>query len=153
MIATTSGSPATTAAGRLFELATQLYLATLPGRRRAGDLKDMEHLALAVLAERSTMIVGEIQRQLGVLPAQMSRLIRSLESRERPLITCCINPRDKRKIDVAITGAGRKALEDYQAGRVHRISLWLRHLGEDERVQLARALEKMAASLDDEPRV
>jgi CRISPR system Cascade subunit CasE len=48
------------------------------------------------------MIVGDIQRLLGVLPAQMSRIIRSLENRDRPLIACHINPRDKRKVDVVM---------------------------------------------------
>jgi hypothetical protein len=42
------------------------------------------------------------------LPAQMSRIIRSLEARERPMIVCRINPQDKRKIDVCLTAAGEK---------------------------------------------
>src|SRR6266852_2904112 len=84
----------------LFEVVTQICLSSLRGRRRSGDLKEVEFLTLSILHAQGTMIVGDIQRLLGVLPAQMSRVIRSLENRERPLILCRINSRDKRKIDV-----------------------------------------------------
>src|SRR5207249_2898522 len=105
----------------LFDVITQLCLASVRGRRRAGDLKEVEFLTLSILQDHGTMIVGEIQRQLGVLPAQMSRIIRSLEARERPLISCRINPRDKRKVDVCMTAAGEKALMEYQVARISRI--------------------------------
>ena len=52
-------------------------------RRRLGDLKEVEFLTLAILQANGTMIVGDIQRILGVLPAQMSRIIRSMEQRPR----------------------------------------------------------------------
>src|SRR5438552_14161854 len=87
-------------AHELFQVVTQICLSTLRGRRRTGDLKEVEFLTLSLLQAHGIMIVGDIQRVLGVLPAQMSRVIRSLENRERPLIQCSINARDKRKIDV-----------------------------------------------------
>jgi len=94
------------------------------------------------------MIVGDIQRQLGILPAQMSRVIRSLETRDRPLINCRINPNDKRKIDVGMTPAGEKALDDYRAIRVGRIGELLRHLSEEDQEDLTRMLEKLRNLLD-----
>ncbi len=140
-------------ARRLFDLTTQVSLATAPGKRRPGDLKELEHLTLAALSERGTMIVGDIQRILGVLPAQMSRLIRSLENRERPLITCRINVRDKRKIDVTITPLGQKALADHQTNRVHRLATLLRDLREDDREDLQRSLDRVAGAVDSRPRL
>src|SRR5438045_4859216 len=116
----------------LFEVVTQLGLTTLRGRRRASDLKEVEFLALAILHGRGTMIVGDIQRLLGVLPAQMSRIIRSLETRPQPLIACRINPRDKRKIDVQLTDAGEKALLEFQSVGVQRIADQLHDLSDDE---------------------
>jgi len=108
----------------------------------------VEFLTLALLQDRGTMIVGEIQRLLGVLPAQMSRIIRSLEDRPDPLISCRINPSDKRKIDVELTEAGAKALVDYQAVRVHRIAELLRDLSDDDQEELVRMLEKMRGVLE-----
>jgi DNA-binding MarR family transcriptional regulator len=131
----------------LFEVVTQIGLSTLRGRRRVADLKEVEFLTLSVLHTREMMIVGDIQRVLGVLPAQMSRIIRSLEDRDRPLITCRINPRDKRKIDVCLTPAGEKALMDYRDASVSRIVEHLRQLNEDDQEDLNRSLEKLTALL------
>src|SRR5919204_2197260 len=125
----------------LFEVVSQLGLTALRGRRRSGDLKEVEFLTLAILQEHGTMIVGDIQRLLGVLPAQMSRIIRALEGRDRPYIACRINPRDKRKIDVCMTEAGERALQDYQATRVDRIVGILRDLPEDEQDEFHRIVD------------
>ena len=94
------------------------------------------------------MIVGNIQRLLGVLPAQMSRIIRALEGREPPLISCRINSRDKRKIDVCLTPAGEKTLWQYQEARVSRLVQRLRSLPEEEQEDLTRLVHKLNALLD-----
>src|SRR5262245_48801244 len=101
-------------AHHLFDVVTRFCLAVPRGRRRTGDLKEIEFLTLSLLNKREKLIVGDIQRQLGVLPAQMSRIIRALETRDRPLIACQINTQDKRKIDVALTPAGLAAFQEYQ---------------------------------------
>jgi DNA-binding MarR family transcriptional regulator len=104
----------------------------------------MDFLALTLLDERGTMIVGDIQRLLGVLPAQMSRIIRRLEAdRQNPLIACRINPHDKRKIDVSLTDAGVKALAEYESMRVERIAEMLNELGEREQESLQQLLGKV----------
>jgi DNA-binding MarR family transcriptional regulator len=125
-----------------------LCLATPRGRRRVDDLKEVEFLTLAILNDRSSMIVGDIQRLLGVLPAQMSRIIRALESRPEALVACRINSQDKRKIDVALTQAGSKALTDYQAIRVHRIVELLHDLPEDDQDELVGLLDKLRGFLE-----
>jgi DNA-binding MarR family transcriptional regulator len=135
-------------AHELFQVVTQICLSTLRGRRRSGDLKEVEFLTLSLLQAHGTMIVGDIQRVLGVLPAQMSRVIRSLENRERPLIECSINPRDKRKIDVELTTNGEKALLDYQGKRVGRIVEQLSSLSEDDQDEMMHALHKLHGLLD-----
>jgi len=135
-------------AHELFQVVTQICLSTLRGRRRAGDLKEVEFLTLSMLQDHGPMIVGDIQRVLSVLPAQMSRVIRALENRERPLIQCSINPRDKRKIDVELTTHGEKALLDYQSKRVGRIVERLNRLPDEDQEDLIRALNKLHDLLD-----
>jgi DNA-binding MarR family transcriptional regulator len=135
----------------LFEVVTQICLSALRGRRRAGDLKEVEFLTLSILHTHGTMIVGDIQRLLGILPAQMSRVIRALENRERPLILCRINPQDKRKIDVCLTPAGEKTLQDYRGVRVGRIVGLLRNLPDEEQEDLVRLLDKLHHLLDRGP--
>jgi DNA-binding MarR family transcriptional regulator len=127
----------------LFDVFTQFCLAVPRGRRRLGDLKEVEFLTLSLLRQHETMIVGDIQRMLGVLPAQMSRIIRSLETRDQPFIACRINPYDKRKIDVALTPAGQHAFHEYQTARVSAISQLLTKMSDDELDDLQRLLGKL----------
>jgi DNA-binding MarR family transcriptional regulator len=135
----------------LFEVVTHICLSTLRGRRRSGDLKEVEFLTLSLLHSHGTMIVGDIQRLLGILPAQMSRIIRSLEHRNPPYIECRINPRDKRKIDVALTPDGDKALLDYQETRIGRLVERLQHLGDDDHEDIVRVLHKLQDLLERSP--
>jgi DNA-binding MarR family transcriptional regulator len=148
MVASGAGVRLQETAKDLFEVVTQLGLTTLRGRRRSGDLKEVEFLTLAILHEHGTMIVGDIQRLLGVLPAQMSRIIRALENRDRPLITCQINPRDKRKVDVGLTPWGEKALLEYESLRTDRLIELLRDLPEEEQEDLNRLIDKLHGLLE-----
>jgi len=135
----------------LFEVVTQVSLSAYRGRRRGVDLKEVEYLTLITLQAHGTMIVGNIQRLLGVLPAQMSRIIRALENRNHPLITCSINTRDKRKIDVSLTPFGEQALFDYQSSRVRQIANCLQELSEEDQDDLSRLLHKLQALLEQTP--
>ncbi len=147
-MATGTGQRVEEIAHDLFGVVTQICLSTLRGRRRSADLKEVEFLTLSILQGRRTMIVGDIQRILGVLPAQMSRIIRSLENHDRPLINCRINARDKRKVDVCLTGFGEKALVEYQGARIGGIVELLRHLPEEDQDDLVRLLDKLNGLLD-----
>jgi DNA-binding MarR family transcriptional regulator len=143
MVATGTEMRVQELAQNLFDLITQFCLVVPRNRRRSGDLKEVEFLALSLLHHHETLIVGDIQRQLGVLPAQMSRIIRSLEMRERPLIACRINPQDKRKIDVALTPEGITAFQDYQSARIGSLSNLFGKLSEEDLDDLQRLLVKL----------
>lgn len=133
----------------LLDVFFQLGLLASRERRRSGDLKELELLTLAILQRKQTMTVGEIQRVLGILPAQMSRIIRSLESRSRPLIGCRINTSDKRKIDVTLTAAGQRLYQDLRAARSGQLTEVLDRLPEEEREDLLRQLDKLRQLLED----
>jgi len=135
-------------AHEVFEVVTQICLSTMRGRRRNGGLKEVEFLTLCLLQAHGTMIVGDIQRLLGVLPAQMSRVIRALENRDRPLIECRINLRDKRKIDVCLTGHGEKVLLEYQDSRVGRIIQRLHDISEADQEEISKGVHKLRGLLD-----
>jgi DNA-binding MarR family transcriptional regulator len=145
MVAAGTGMRVRELAQGVFDLITQFCLVLPRSRRRAGDLKEVEFLTLSLLHQHETLIVGDIQRQLGVLPAQMSRIIRSLEARERPLIACRINPHDKRKIDVALTPEGAAAFLEYQAARVGSIAALFARLPEEDLDDLQRLLVRLHA--------
>src|SRR5262245_35692059 len=148
MIATSTGVRPEELAQTLFGIFTRFAMSRPRGRTRKGSLKEAEFLTLAILQQHETRIVGDIQRRLGVLPAQMSRIIRSLENRQQPLITCRINPQDKRKIDVFMTPAGEKALADYQTQQIQSLSDFLQRLPDDDQDDLARLLDKLHGRFD-----
>src|SRR5437660_3262931 len=132
MVASRTGASLEGLAQGVFDVVTHFCLTVPRGRRRTGDLKEVEFLTLSILRQHGSLIVGDIQRLLGVLPAQMSRIIRSLEAREQPLISCRINPQDKRKIDVVLTPAGEHAFLEYQTARISAISQLLTKMSEED---------------------
>ncbi len=112
------------------------------------DLGESEFLALDLLTKTESLNVGELQRGVGVLPAQMSRIIRSLEGKgDRPLVTCALNPDDKRKIDVSITETGRKAHQAYQKEKLASAMGVLAGLDERDRSEFMRILRLIRANV------
>ena len=106
------------------------------------ELTETEFLALDILAKSpQPLSVGEIQKHIGVLPAQMSRVIRCLEKRmEEPLVQCKINPLDKRKVDVELTEAGRRSHQEYRNVKLACIQQMLTSLCEADQQELMRIL-------------
>ncbi len=114
-------------------------------RTRAGptpdEVSEAEFLALDALIKRGApMTVGELQKALGVLPAQMSRLIRALEEADGPLVECAINRQDKRRIDVTPTAAGIQAHLSFRQARTRMTVEILARLSPEDREHFMRIL-------------
>jgi DNA-binding MarR family transcriptional regulator len=148
MVANGSESKLEDLAHHLFDVVTRFCLSVPRSRRKGTDLKDIEFLTLSLLNQYEPLIVGDIQRHLGVLPAQMSRIIRALETREHPLIACRINAQDKRKIDVVLTPAGKSAFQEHQGSRVRVLAGILNRLPDGDREELNLLLNKMNTLFD-----
>lgn len=134
----------------IFSLSKDFWVAQGRARgRHQTEITETEFLTLDLLIRsEGTLTVGDIQRQIGVLPAQMSRVIRSLENKgDHPLISCKINQADKRKIDVEITRAGRTAHEEYRRLKLASTERILLNLGEQDRRDFMRILRKIRESL------
>ena len=57
-------------------------IAAARSRRPSGpdDLSETEFITLDLLAKAESMTIGEVQKLIGVVPAQMSRIVRSWEA-------------------------------------------------------------------------
>lgn len=98
-------------------------------KKGAADLTETEFLALDLLSKHPRQTVGELQKQIAVLPAQMSRVIRSLEKRpDGALIKCAINRTDKRKVDVELTKIGKQLHKNYKQVRLAGMMSFLKIL-------------------------
>ena len=137
-------------AEEIFELSKLSWRGRAGGRGKgASDLTESEFVALDLLAKNQPLTVGQLQRSVGVLPAQMSRVIRSLEEKtDKPLIECTINVNDRRKVDVMLTETGRKAHLSYRAVRLARTVEVLAELGDRDRREFIRVLRVIRRLLD-----
>ena len=143
MVYQSNSRPLGTLAQQIVDLNNQISLAQPRNKRKNKGLKEMEFLTLCHLRNNDLMNVGDIQKLLGVLPAQMSRIIRSLENRDIALISCSINPLDKRKIDVVLTDAGNTAFENHQTTRVCFVQELLQKLNDEEIDDLKKLVDRL----------
>jgi len=130
-------------ADEVFELSTASWkVQSRTHKKLEHELSETEFLALDILAKADRpYTVGEIQREIGILPAQMSRVIRSLETKAaKPLVSCKINLTDKRKVDVELTREGMDAYQTYRQIKLGAIQEMLEKLNEHDRNEFIRIL-------------
>jgi DNA-binding MarR family transcriptional regulator len=144
-----AATPVARAAEEVFELTKLSWLLRTRRRRKdTSDLTETEFLTLDMVAHFESQTVGQLRKHIGVLPAQMSRILRSLERRgDKPLIRCTINPTDRRRIDVTITEAGRKAYRAFRDARVSMGAEILAQLPPEEVREFMQIMEKFRGLL------
>ena len=130
---------------QMFELTRRTWFESQREKLKGGyDLSESEFLALDTLEHIPFMSVGELRRHVGVLPAQMSRVLKALEQRyDEKLVVCSINHTDKRKIDVAITPRGRRAVQAYRRGKIGASIRAMQSLTDRDLTNLATILRKI----------
>jgi len=133
---------------QMFEMTKRTWLQSQREKFKGGyDLSESEFLALDALEDVPSLSVGELRRHVGVLPAQMSRIIKALEQRyDEKLVVCAINPRDKRKIDVSITPTGRRAVAAYRRAKILVSTQAIRSLSDADLDGLALILDRIEAA-------
>ena len=137
-----------TMAGEIFALSK--LVSTARSRQAVGpdDLPESEFIALDILSKEQPLTIGEIQRRIGVVPAQMSRIVRALENREGgAYIECRINATDRRRVDVSLTEAGERAHEAYRESRLSSMLQILSGLEPDDRIQFIRILRIISKNI------
>ncbi len=140
-----SASPANSS---LDQMAEEIFsLTVMSWRERLGsrasstaELSESQYLAIDTLVRANgPLTVGQIQRAIGVLPAQMSRIMRSLETTfAKPLVRCELNQSDKRKIDVRLTTEGARIYEAFRHSRLAKTVDILTKLTEKDRLEFVR---------------
>ncbi|MCO6439335.1 MAG: MarR family transcriptional regulator [Phycisphaerae bacterium] len=105
------------------------------------EITESEFLALDYLAEVGTATVGEAQKHMRVVPAQMSRLLRRLQAAK--LVTSGINREDRRRVDMTISESGRAVHAKYRTAKLAPIVAALDRLSRDEREAFMKLVNKM----------
>lgn len=135
---------------QVFELTRRTWFESQREKFKGGyDLSESEFLALDALEDAEAMTVGELRKHVGVLPAQMSRILKALEQRyDEKLVICSINPDDKRKIDVSITPKGRRAVDAYRRSKIQASVQSLESLTNRDLANLSAILAKIGQAFD-----
>jgi DNA-binding MarR family transcriptional regulator len=130
---------------QMFDMTKHTWLQTQREKLKGGyDLSESEFLALDALEAVSSLSVGELRKHVGVLPAQMSRVIKALEQRyDEKLVLCAINPCDKRKIDVSITPTGRRAVDAYRRAKIAAMIASLSVISDRDLAAFIQILDKI----------
>ena len=139
---------------QMFDLTKLSWLRSQREKLKGGyDLSESEFLTLDALEDVDSLSVGQLRRLVGVLPSQMSRIIKALEQRyDEKLVLCSINPQDKRKIDVSITLRGRRAIEAYRRAKIQMIAASLRSLSARDFAAFARIMGRIGTTMEtDQP--
>ncbi len=136
-------------AEELFSLSTAAWQVGHQSRASGRwDLSESEFLAIDLLVRHGTLTVGQIQRQIAVLPAQMSRIVRALEGKfDKPLIDCTINPQDKRKVNVSLTETGRLAHQEFRESRLAHTVEVLSQVSDQDLEDFMRIIRSIRRSL------
>jgi DNA-binding MarR family transcriptional regulator len=134
-------------AEEVFALTVLSWRQRLASKQQQAELSESQFLTMDTLIHNPEVLtVGEIQRGISVLPAQMSRIIRSLETGfEKPLIRCELNQEDKRKINVSLTSEGRRIFNDFRTARLAKTVDILKHLSENDRLDFVRICRQIRA--------
>ena len=111
--------------------------------RETVEITESEFLSLDYLVEVGTATVGETQQQIKVVPAQMSRLLRRLQS--SGFVTSDINREDRRRVDITVTESGRAVHAKYRKAKLAPIIAALERLSHDERDAFMKLVNKMSA--------
>lgn len=128
-------------AAEIFELYRLIAIARSHQPAGPEDLSETEFLTLDLLTKSQPCTIGHIQKEIGVLPAQMSRIVRALEEQGgRGYVECKINAEDRRRIDVSLTDAGTSAYDRYRSARLGSMDAILRVLAPNDRIEFMRML-------------
>jgi DNA-binding MarR family transcriptional regulator len=133
---------------QIFEVTKRNWIESQREKMKSGiDLSESEFLALDALENVASLSVGELRQHVGVLPAQMSRIIKALEQRyDEKLVLCAINPRDKRKIDVSITPKGRRVVAGYRRAKIMSSIEGLSRMDDKDLASFSAIMDKIAAA-------
>ena len=131
----------------------ELYRVIAAARSRSpsgpDDLSETEFLTLDTLAKQQPLTIGEVQKRISVVPAQMSRIVRALEEQGgKAYVSCQINPQDRRRIDLFLTDTGREAYEKYRNARLSSIGEVLTVLRPEDRFEFMRMLREIHSAFE-----
>ena len=130
---------------RAFGQALRLHRQFMARRLGETDLHPGQAACLGVLAHRDGIAQRDLAEALHIAPPTLSRMLQSME--KNGLVERRDDEADQRLSRVHVTDAGRAVARDMRAAMADHIPVAVAALSDDERVELARLLDKLSASI------
>ena len=152
MAAEGQGMSAESPTGAFEAYANQLIRAGfLMSRLRSGrsidqKLRGMPVVLRELITSGGALSPGELANRMGVSDARVANILRALE--ERGLVTRTASVKDKRRVVVTITDAGRVAADKIRDEGVEMVADFLRELGEEDARDLVRVINRVAEVME-----
>ncbi|MDO8108463.1 MarR family transcriptional regulator [Isoptericola sp. b441] len=124
-------------------LATAFGLLARQLRPVRGELSLGHFSTLASLERHGPQRIGDLARVERTSAPVMTRIVNVLERRE--LVARAVSEQDRRVVEVTITAAGLRLVEEVRAERADAVTLLLAGLTDSEREALAGAVEALEA--------
>ncbi len=137
-------------AAEIFELYRLIAIARTRAPTGGEDLSETEFLVLDALTKQESQTIGDVQRTIGVVPAQMSRIVRSLERQGGDAyIECTINTEDRRRVNLALTSVGTEAYNKFKSNRLGSMLAVLQALEPEDRISFMRNLRQIRMAFEE----
>lgn len=136
---------ASTAIFRAFSNALRLHRQFMVRRLGESDVHPGQGVCLNVLAGHDGIAQRDLAESMHVAPSTLSRMLGSME--KAGLVERRADESDQRLTRVHLSDAGRALARDARAALADHIPVVVAALSGEERVELARLLDKLSASI------
>jgi DNA-binding MarR family transcriptional regulator len=130
---------------RAFRNSMRLHRQFMQRRLGATDIHPGQGMCLNALLRHDGMPQRDLAAAMQVAPPTLSRMLRSME--DAGLVERRADDADQRLTRVHLSDAGRGLAEQARAALVDHIPAAMAALSPEERVELARLLDKLSASI------
>lgn len=126
-------------------LLLRAQLSHLPAGEAVSDACGGEFFALSLLLAGAPSCPSALSRSMGVSYARIAALLKHLE--QKGLVLRRTDEHDERRVNVSLTDAGRKLINERRREAIERVAAALRSLGEEDALEYIRLQQKMLDAL------
>ena len=130
---------------RAFGQALRLHRQFMTRRLGETDIHPGQAACLGVLAHHDGIAQRDLAEALHIAPPTLSRMLQSME--KNGLVERRDDEADQRLSRVYMTDAGRAVAREMRAAMADHVPVAVAALSDEERVELARLLDKLSASI------
>lgn len=120
---------------------TMIRASSCKSKRILNEMVKGERFIICYLYSHERTLPGEIAQEMHTTTAHVAKILRGLD--ERGFVTRELDVKDRRRILVSLTEAGKKEAQIYVENMLGLLEQALRHLGEEDASEYVRITKKL----------